>query len=360
MDFSFNSDPETKQKEKIINRIKKLFTKENLKKQLTDACKTLEEHWKLFFVIVVAALFLMFLTCWTIFFVTVRRPEQVMVPNVVGKELTEALLEMQAKELYPKIQLRYTDSPDDEGKILNQNPDSGAIVKAGRRITLTVSRGVILDHVENYVGQNFDEVKVNLETMFTGSSRPLIILEEPSYKADESPSGTILAQDPPEGTIISTPIALKMIVSRGPAYENTKIPSIVGLDIAGVLNVISKSKVVFDFTSRAAADNEKPGVVVSQDPSPSEYVKNYTRTGAEIALPKKNINDNVYGIFRKQLTDYPYPVDMTLESSQNGAKSTIVAFKHIGGNVSVPYAVPRGSELILTVAGKIVARQMVE
>lgn len=47
---------------------------------------------------------------------------------------------MQVKELYPKIQLRYSDVPGDKGMILEQNPVAGTIVKASRRIDLVVSR----------------------------------------------------------------------------------------------------------------------------------------------------------------------------------------------------------------------------
>ncbi len=358
--MDFNNFESTEQKKNLKERLRLFFKKENLKKRCNEILDVLERHWKVFFGVTAVAVIFMFLICWIVFFVTVRRPEQVMVPNIVGKELASALLEMQAKELYPKIQLRYTDSPDDAGKILAQNPAAGAIVKAGRRITLTVSRGVILDHVENYVGQNFDEVKINLETMFTGSARPLIVLEEPSFKADESPSGTILAQNPPEGTVISEPVSVKLIVSRGPAYESTRIPSIVGMNVSQVLSVMSTSKVIFDFTARPAANGETGGTVVSQESSGAEFVQNYTRTGAVLALPKKSADGNVTGVFTANLNAYPYPVDMRLEYSLNGARMPVVSFRHTGQTVTVPYFVPKGSELILSVAGKIVARQMVE
>ena len=310
--------------------------------------------------VVILALIVMFVICWVTFFATVRGPEQVMVPNVEGKELTTALLELQVKELYPKIQLKYTDNPDDAGKILSQNPDGGSIVKAGRRINLTVSRGTILDHVENYIGQNFDEVKINLQTMFTGSTRPLIVLAEPSYKADQSDAGTILAQDPPEGTIISNPVTVKLIVSRGPEYENTKVPKITGLDFKALISTIASSKIVFDFTTHVASENEKEGTVTSQEKDPSQYLPNYARVAAEIALPKKQKDDEIIGLFTTQLPNYPYAVEMTLESSKNGVRNTIVTLKHTGGDVTIPYITEKDSELILSIAGRTVARQMVE
>ena len=89
-----------------------------------------------------------------------------MVPDVTGKDLTDALQEMQAKELYPKIRLRYSKSPEEKGSVLEQSPSGGTIVKAGERINLTVSQGVVLDRVENYVGMKIDDVRAQLQTLF--------------------------------------------------------------------------------------------------------------------------------------------------------------------------------------------------
>ena len=325
-----------------------------------ETLSSLNQNKKSFFVVVILALVFMFAVCWITFFATVRGPEQVMVPNVEGKELTNALLELQAKELYPKIQLKYTDNPDDAGKILNQNPEGGSIVKAGRRVSLTVSRGVILDHVENYIGQNFDDVKINLQTMFTGSARPLIVLAEPSYKSDQSDAGTILAQDPPEGTIISNPVTVKLIVSKGAEYENARVPKIVGLDFQKLISTITTSRIVYDFTAHIAEDNEKEGTVISQSQENGQFVPNYSRISAEIALPKKQKDDEFMGLFVTQLPNYPYAVEMTLESSKDGVKQTLITLKHKGGNVTIPYIAEKDSELILSIAGRVVARQNVE
>jgi len=333
---------------------------EEIKNKSEETIVALNKSKKALFLVVILALIFMFAICWITFFATVRGPEQVMVPNVEGKELTNALLELQAKELYPKIQLKYTDNPDDAGKILNQNPEGGSIVKAGRRINLTVSRGVILDHVENYIGQNFDDVKINLQTMFTGSSRPLIVLAEPSYKSDQSDAGTILAQDPPEGTIISNPVTVKLIVSKGAEYENARVPKIVGLDFQKLISTITTSRIVYDFTAHIAEDNEKEGTVISQSKENGQFVPNYSRISAEIALPKKQKDDEFMGLFVTQLPNYPYAVEMTLESSKDGVKQTLITLKHKGGNVTIPYIAEKDSELILSIAGRIVARQTVD
>ena len=350
----------------VFNKIRH-FDKEKFKAGCRDAVDALQANGKVLFGTVVLALILMFAVCWTVFFATVRRPEQVMVPNVVGKELASALLEMQAKELYPKIQLRYTDNPDDAGKILVQNPDAGAIVKAGRRINLTVSRGVIVDHVGDYIGQNFDDVKINLQTMFTGSTKPLIVLAEPVYKPDTSAAGTVIAQTPAAETPISNPVTVKLVVSSGDNFSNTRIPNIVGMNFSSLLKFLSTSKVVFEFIETDAdkavynSKDDSVSVVVSQESSEKEYVPNYTHVKAEIALPRGNFSGKVYGLFTANLPNYPYAVDMTLENvGSDGITETVVSMKHNGGKVTIPYFAERGNELVLSVAGKKTVRKTVE
>ena len=69
-----------------------------------------------------------------------------------------------------------------------------------------VSRGVVVDKVENYVGQNIDDVKMHLQTLFSTSARPLLSLKEPAmYRFSTENAGTILEQKPTPGTEIIGP-----------------------------------------------------------------------------------------------------------------------------------------------------------
>src|SRR5574344_2913826 len=130
----------------------KKFDFNKLKMNYQDQMSNLKDGGKPLILTVVVTFLVMVIVCLAVFFASVKGAEKVMVPNVVGKDLETALLEMQAKELYGKIQLKYSDVPGDEGTVLNQNPHAGAIVKAYRRITLTVSSGAVIDIVENYIG----------------------------------------------------------------------------------------------------------------------------------------------------------------------------------------------------------------
>lgn len=312
-------------------------------------------------VTVVLAMVLMFIVCLGVFFAVVKTPEQVMVPNVTGKKLEAALLEMQVKELYPKIQLRYSSAPGDEGTIMAQDPSAGAIVKAGQRVILTVSRGVVLDKVGDYIGQNIDELRMNLQSIFAGYTRPLLVLADPVYKPDVSDAGTILEQNPAPETEISEPIKLQLVVSRGPNFEKTRVPNLIGKSVNEIFLQMQQSKLVFECTSHIAEGDEKAGVVTSQETFESEFVNNYTRMRIDFAFPKKADPETSYGIFEATLTEYPYPVDMTFEAvPEEGNRYTLASFKHTGGHLAIPYAVAPRTQLVLSVVGKEIKKQVVE
>ena len=58
----------------------------------------------------------------------------------------------------------------------------------------------------------------------------------------------------------------------------------------------------------------------------------------------------MYGIFDAVLPAYPYSVQVKLAAKpEDGDAYTIVTFSHPGGAVTIPYAVPKGTDLILSV-----------
>jgi len=295
--------------------------------------------------------------CVVVFLMSLKGTEQVMVPDVVGKDLSIAMLEMQAKELFPKIQLRYSENPNDRGVILEQGPVAGSIVKAGRRINLVVSRGVIVDRVENFVGQNLDDVKIHLQTLFTSTSKPLISIKDPpKYRFASDPAGTILEQNPPPDTAVSGPMEVELVVSRGPENQKVQVPALSGLSIPEALSLIGRGQTVFDFTARAPEGKEVAGTVVSQMPAGGASVPAFSRVAAVVAFPVNPTDGRVYGIFRETLPSYPYPFQVKLEAiTPKGDRYELISMKHPGGEFTVPYAVSEGTVLSLTILNKEVS-----
>jgi beta-lactam-binding protein with PASTA domain len=295
-----------------------------------------------------------------VFFIAVQGAEEIMVPDVRGKELTQALLELQVKELYPRIQLRYSQTPEDKGLILEQDPPEGTIVKAGRRIRLVVSEGVLLNTLENYIGRNVEEVRLELRTLLTATSQPLLSLKEPFlYEYSPEPPGTILQQSPLAGTGIFQPMELELVVSRGKEEILITVPSLVGLSVADALKQISGTGINFTFSIRDALGTDRPGTVVAQDPAGQALVTVNTPVSIRV-VPPDFAEGFVFGLFRYNLQQNPYPLRVQLRAVlPSGEILSLLTVNHPGGEFTVPYELPSGSVLVLTVLDREIYREAI-
>ena len=251
------------------NKFKDILQKARV--QFNGCLDNLRDGGKTVVITILLAFVIMTASCLAVFFMVVQGAEKVLVPDVTGKSLTDALLELQAKELYPKILLKYSDLPGDKGTILEQNPVSGAIVKAYRRVNLTVSRGIPIDYIEDYYGKNVDEVLNTLELLFSGDDS-LVQLPAPVYQKSELQAGTILAQYPEAGTPVSEKIKLQFVVSSGTEIPKTEVPDIEGLSIKQLLSKLGEYKVVFDFEVEEDPKSPAEGII-SDEEKPSSQVK---------------------------------------------------------------------------------------
>jgi len=296
-----------------------------------------------------------------VFFVVLRGEEQVMVPNVQGRELTQALLELQARELNPRIQLRYSQSPHDRGLVLEQEPIPGQIVRAGRRIRLVVSQGTVINRVENFVGRNIDSVRMDLMAFTAGFGGPLLVLREPvmlDYSAE--PPGTIIQQSPEAGTDVSGPTLLEFVVSRGPQHALMTVPQLTGLTLSDTLDWIGNMGVIFEFSVREPQPGEAGETVVHQSPPAGTSVTANTRINLTVTAPVSLFEDEVFGLFSHTMSPNPFPLPVRLEALlPTGERTRIIDVDFPGGRFTVPYRLPLDSVLILSMMNREIHRETI-
>jgi beta-lactam-binding protein with PASTA domain len=317
---------------------------------------------RLFISLTVGLLVFVGIIALSVFFIAVRGAEQTMVPDVRGRDLTEALLELQTKELYPRIQLRYSQSAQDRGRILEQDPPEGTIVKAGRRIRLVVSQGVVVDRVGDYVGRNINEVRMDLQTLFASMPQPLLSLKEPFlYDNSSSPAGTILQQKPEPGTEIAGPTELQLVISRGPERDVVQVPDLRGLSPAAALERINEANLDFVFSIRPVQEGETAETVVAQEPAGQAALTAGGRISLVVAAPSRLEDGEIYALFRYTLAANAVPLPLSLEAQlPSGERRGIGAVNYGGGEFTMPYRLPVGSMLILSLADRELYRQEVQ
>ncbi|MDR2864248.1 MAG: PASTA domain-containing protein [Spirochaetaceae bacterium] len=302
-----------------------------------------------------------------VFFVFARGAEEVMVPDVRSKELPAALIELQNKELYPRIQLRYSQSAAEKGLILEQDPKPGAIVKAGRRIRLVVSQGVLLSAVGSYIGKNLNDVENEFQSLFGGerqggSELPLLSVQKPVlYQYSPEISGTILDQNPLSGTKISGPIKISFVVSKGLEAKELEVPALTGLKFDDALALITKADIRYEFFLSPANTSASIGTVVSQNPAAKTIIPADHIVQIGIASPNEHKSGEVYALFKHTLPENPYPLQTVLEVVLlSGERKTLSNIKFKGGVFTYPYHLPKGSVLVLSILNREIFREAVE
>jgi beta-lactam-binding protein with PASTA domain len=300
--------------------------------------------------IILALLLLLFLSFLLSFFVAVRGAEKTLVPDVKGDLLIDALIDLQEKELYPRIQVRFSEDPMEKDHIISQDPQPGSVVRAGRRVKLIVSKGAVVDTVGNYVGKDMRDVKTQLQTLFA-SYKPLLIIKEPvSYIFDESPAGTILEQKPKAGTMITGLTEIQMVVSRGPIAESYKLDEYVGLKWEDALTRIVRSNQPFKFVLGDDTSENNASFVTEQSPSAGGTILAGTQIILTINSPARLGKEERFGVFEVALPEYPISVDLIVEKILTGGKKeTILEMKHPGGSLSFPYRDNVGSTYVLKI-----------
>jgi len=326
-------------------------------------------HLRLFISMAAALLVFVGIIAVSVFFIYVRGAEQTMVPDVQGEDLTSALLELQVKELYPRISLRFTQTSADKGLVLEQNPPPGTIVKAGRRIQLVISQGVMINTVENYLGRNVDDVRMEIQTLVsTQGAYPgnapvpqLITLREPlMFEFSSEPAGIILQQRPEAGTSISGPTMLELVVSRGQENTMTRLPNLLGLALEDTLEQIGRTGIDFEFSIRPLRSGEKAGTVVAQSPEGDSLTSLDTRVSITMAPPDKIPDNMVFGLFQYDMAKNPYPLLIRLESIlPGGERHRLLSVQYLGGPLSVPFLEPQGAVLVLSMLNREIHRQTV-
>jgi eukaryotic-like serine/threonine-protein kinase len=291
------------------------------------------------------------------FGIAVRGQPETLVPNVQGRDVLDALMDLQNKELYPDVQVQYS-SEIDKGVVISQRPAAGTLVKVGKRVTLRVSRGPIIDKVENYVGMTLDDVKIHLQTLFSTHSPNLLIKEPILYRYEKGTQpGRVLAQSPSPGTKITGLTYMELVVSQDQGAESTiTVGDYVGKSFTEAISELTRDNVPFTFTVQKAAKGADTGVVVAQNPAKGAQmalgqVVQLTMTG-----PKDVGKDNVFGLFKYTLPEQPIAVNVRLVIVSDSVPKEILSMKHPGGPLAVPYIVPEGSELVLYVLDQEVAR----
>jgi beta-lactam-binding protein with PASTA domain/predicted Ser/Thr protein kinase len=182
-------------------------------------------------------------------------PPKTTVPSVVGKQLDEALSDLQDAELKGKRVL--VDSDEPSGEVVKQSPKAGASVAEGSTVTLSVSKGPQPIAVPNVIGSSFATASSTLQ------AKGFAVARGPDVESNE-PAGTVVDQDPDGGTFQLPGTKVTLRVSKGPTTST--VPDVTSQSQADAQATLQASGFRVRIVQQPVADPNQEGIVQTQDP----------------------------------------------------------------------------------------------
>ncbi|MBB5934067.1 Stk1 family PASTA domain-containing Ser/Thr kinase [Streptomyces zagrosensis] len=133
--------------------------------------------------------------------------EKVEVPDVTEKQVDNAKKLLDAKEF--TVITEETESDQEPGKVLSQNPDGGTKVRKGSEVTLTVAKKKAQITVLDVMGKSTAEAKQLLE----GQG---LQVETQEQESEDKPPGTVIGQTPTGGTPVVPGSKITLTIAKAP------------------------------------------------------------------------------------------------------------------------------------------------
>lgn len=151
------------------------------------------------------------------------RSTEVVVPDLIGLQLDDATKAVDPLALRLEVVDQRHDPAVASGRILQQQPPSGSLVRRGRKLKLVLSLGGKILTVPNLLGKADRAVAIELrQDGFAPGDQARVF----SY---DVPAGKVLAQVPPAGSPGVPNTRVHRLVSDGPPVRGWVMPDLTGL-----------------------------------------------------------------------------------------------------------------------------------
>jgi serine/threonine-protein kinase len=157
-----------------------------------------------------------------------QQAAQVLVPNVVGQQLTDAATILNGVNLGYSVKPEQSSKPS--GQVLAQNPVAGSTAGAGTDVVLTVSTQTTTT-VPNVVGQN----QTTAGSMLAQNNLTVGNVTNQCSTSNVA-SGLVVSSNPGAGTTLPPQSPVALVVSTGPCQV---VPPVVGLTPAAATTTLA-------------------------------------------------------------------------------------------------------------------------
>jgi len=190
---------------------------------------------------------------------------EIVVPNLIGLRLINALEKSNKADLNLKLIDKQFNRDVPEGYIINQNPLPGVKVKSGRPIRVMVSAGSRLVIIPDLTRKSLRQAQVILH------NSGLEIGNVTKVFSSQEMKGLVFNQDPLPNAEVKRYSQVNLLVSKGPRYPNLIMPDLIGLKMDLVNRMLDDIGLNIEDIVTQKSDIAE-GTVLMQKPLPGSAV----------------------------------------------------------------------------------------
>ena len=229
----------------------------------------------------------------------------VAVPLLEGQEEALAVNNILDRDLEPKVVREYNDTTE-EGKVFDQDPQSGERIERGNIVTIHVSQGKRKVDVPEVTGLSVAEAVARLKDAGLDANPKPVFSSEPE--------GTVIAQDPASGKRVVEDTRVRINVSQG--ARPIAVPNVAGQSFEEAKAALEEEGFVVKRSDQNS--NIAPNTVIDTRPPPGTEIQ---RGGTVTVIVSKGPKDvavpNVEGLdeetARQQLEGAGFSVSVSDE-----------------------------------------------
>jgi beta-lactam-binding protein with PASTA domain/tRNA A-37 threonylcarbamoyl transferase component Bud32 len=151
-----------------------------------------------------------------------KGPERYAVPKLAGMTLDQASAQLAANKLaLGKVTSVFHETVPEQ-QVISSSPAAGESLKPGAEVALTVSKGREPIPVQDFTGKPAKDALAAFKAV------GLVVNEGTPVNSDTVPSGSVVSQSPPSGTLFKGD-TVTIVVSKGPVM--VEVPKVIGKQV---------------------------------------------------------------------------------------------------------------------------------